>query len=159
MIIIVFGVSGSGKTTIGKLLAEQLRLPFYDADDFHPEANVKKMSDGFPLDDVDRAPWLLALAKYIAEWSQGKGAVLACSALKESYRTLLSSQYRKDIIWVYLSGSKAVIKKRMETRADHFMPSKLLDSQFEALEVPTYGIHVDISKDKTTIVETVLSKL
>ena len=159
MIIIVFGVSGSGKTTIGKLLAQQLNLPFYDADDFHPEANVKKMSDGFPLNDTDRQPWLLALAKHIAEWSKNKGAVLACSALKESYRTLLSSQYRKDIIWVYLSGSKAVIKNRMETRADHFMPSKLLDSQFEALEVPTYGIHVDISKDKISIVEIILSKL
>lgn len=159
MIIIIFGVSGCGKTTIGKLLAEELNIPFYDADDFHPEANIKKMSNGHPLNDEDREPWLLTLANQVNIWSADKGAILACSALKEKYRKLLSSVYKEDIIWVHLSGSKEIIKARMDARAGHFMPSKLLESQFKALEIPTYGIHVDISEDTTTIVNTIVSKL
>ena len=135
MVIIVMGVSGSGKTHVGKLLAEALSLPFYDADNFHPPHNVAKMKQGHPLTDADRAPWLAILADKITEWNQRGGAILACSALKESYRVQLSSEYTADVRFAYLQGSKELILKRMLAR-DHFFPPELLDSQFADLEEP-----------------------
>ncbi len=152
------GVSGSGKTTIGEQLAKKLELPYYDADDFHPQTNIDKMKSGLPLNDNDRKPWLLTLAKELSLWEQKKGAVLACSALKETYRTLLMSQSKK-IEWVYLSGTFNVIKSRLESRAGHFMKSDLLQSQFDALEVPNYGIHVTIDNTPLQIINTITEKL
>jgi len=159
MIIIVFGVSGSGKSTIAKGLSDRLHIPYYDADDFHPKANITKMSDGKSLDDKDRLPWLLTLAENIYKWSLNKGAVLACSALKEQYRTLLSSDYKTKIHWVLLNGTPEIIKKRMDSRKGHYMSSKLLKSQFKDLEVPDYGIQVDISADPESMIDEIISKL
>ena len=159
MIIVIFGVSGSGKSTIAEALAKALNRPYYDADDFHPSANIEKMSNGMALDDSDREPWLQSLAQHIFDWSQKDGAVLACSALKEKYRTLLGSKSKEDIIWVYLKGTYEQIQSRMENRKDHFMSPQMLESQFEALEVPNYGLHIDISSSPETIVASILKKL
>ncbi|MGB3776784.1 MAG: gluconokinase [Tunicatimonas sp.] len=136
MVIIVMGVSGSGKTHVGKLLAEALLLPFYDADNFHPPSNVAKMEQGNPLTDADRLPWLTILADKIKIWNTQGGAVLACSALKESYRIQLSVNYTANVRFVYLQGSKELILNRMLER-DHFFPPELLDSQFADLEEPS----------------------
>jgi carbohydrate kinase (thermoresistant glucokinase family) len=145
---IVMGVSGSGKSTIGKLWAEACDLPFLDADDFHPIANVKKMSSGIPLTDEDRWPWLEILADEIR--SRERGCVLACSALKVSYRKLLEQE--NDIVFIYLDVSKEELRRRLEARSDHFMPAALLDSQFEALEVPRDAVVVNASEPPEVII-------
>jgi len=156
--IIVFGVSGCGKTTIGKQLANQLAIPFYDADNFHPDANVQKMSNGLALNDEDRYPWLSILAKNIKDWTINGQAVLACSALKESYRKQLAKN-NKAITWVYLNGTYQIIEDRIKKRTNHFMQSDLLKSQFEALEVPNYGIHVNIDQTPEQIIKTIRTQL
>ena len=117
------------------------------------------MSNGIALNDDDRTPWLQSLAQHIYNWSKKGGAVLACSALKEKYRTLLGSKSKEDIIWVYLKGTYEQIQSRMENRKDHFMSPQMLESQFEALEVPNYGLHIDISSSPETIVASILKKL
>ncbi len=151
------GVSGCGKTTIGRKLSEALGMPFFDADDFHPKANISKMASGLALNDNDRLPWLQQLAKNIDNWESKEGAVLACSALKESYREILMSK-KEDIIWIVLSGSKALVKDRIQKREGHFMSSDLLDSQYKDLEIPKYGIHVDIAEPPREIIKRILSK-
>ncbi len=158
MVIVVMGVSGCGKTTISKKLSKTLNLPYFDADDFHPKSNIDKMTNKQALNDEDRWPWLQILADNISHWSIEEGAVLACSALKESYRTLLSSKY-ESIIWIYLSGNKSLIKKRIEKRSGHFMSSDLLNAQFKDLEIPNYGIHIDIYKSPEDIINTIVSKI
>lgn len=159
MVIIVLGVSGSGKSTIASGLSEELGIPYYDADDFHPQENILKMSNGQSLNDQDRLPWLKILAKNIGDWSNGKGGVLACSALKENYRAILSLESSSKINWVYLAGTKKVIKARMDNRKGHYMSSKLLNSQFADLEVPEYGIHVDISQTPDMLIKEIITKL
>lgn len=151
---IIMGVSGSGKTSLGTLLAQKLNLPFYDADDYHPKANIDKMSQGIPLTDEDRMPWLQTLHQEISSWE--KGSVLACSALKERYREIL----RKDhpITWIYLKGDASTILARMKQRA-HFMKPEMLQSQFSALEAPSYGIHLDITSSLETMVSQILANL
>ena len=131
MSIVVMGVSGCGKSTVGKALAEHLGRPFFDADDFHPEANVAKMSAGQPLDDADRRPWLDRLAELLRDEPE---AVLACSALKRAYRDQLA-QHTDDVTFVHLHAERDAIAKRMSDRA-HFFPAELLDTQFAALEPP-----------------------
>ena len=116
MIIVVMGVSGSGKTTVGKALASELEVPFYDADDFHPQGNIVKMKQGIPLDDKDRKSWLEILSKNLVQWEAATGAVLACSALKEIYRSALQSGKNNDIIWIFLYGRPELIKARMSGR-------------------------------------------
>lgn len=143
MIFIVTGVSGSGKTTIGTLLSEKTHLPFFDADDFHPGKNVEKMSQGIPLSDHDRIPWLEHLAEKIQDWERGGGAVLACSALKESYRQILQSI--PEIYWIHLQGERLILEERLKKRKNHYMPPGLLDSQLETWEQPAYGLHLDIN--------------
>jgi 6-phosphogluconate dehydrogenase len=157
MVIIVFGVSGSGKTTTGQLLAEQMNLPFYDADDFHPPENVKKMSTGIPLQDEDRKHWLEDLAANIKEWSEKEGAVLACSALKEKYRKQL--HVSDDIQWVFLKGSPDLINERIKARKNHYMNPLLLESQIADLEMPEYGITVDVIKAPHLIVRRIMDRL
>ena len=152
------GVSGCGKTTLGKLLAEKKNLPFYDADDYHPISNLQKMKGGIPLSDKDRKPWLELLNTKLKEWSKGKGVVLACSALKESYRKLLTRGL-KEVHWVFLSGTQELIALRMQKRINHFMPFELLRSQLAELEEPEYGIKVDIDKSPELIVEHILQEL
>lgn len=156
--IVVMGVSGSGKTTIGKGLAKQLGLPYFDADDFHPASNIEKMKHGIPLNDKDRMPWLNLLANQMKIWDEQGGAVLSCSALKESYRKLLASK-SKPINWVYLKGSFEVIQSRLEQRAGHYMKSGLLQSQFDTLEEPHYGIHINIENTTEEIIANIISKL
>ena len=135
-VLVVMGVSGSGKTTIAALLAGRMGWEFEDGDDFHPPANVAKMHGGTPLTDEDRWPWLRAMAAWIdATRGAGRHGVLACSALKRAYRAILVGD-RPDVRLVYLQGSKALIGQRQAARQGHFMPPGLLDSQFATLEEP-----------------------
>jgi gluconokinase len=151
MIILVMGVSGSGKTTIGALLAATLHWQFQDADQFHPAANIAKMRHGIPLNDVDRLPWLLAMQQAIADWQQaGIHTVLACSALKADYRQRLSQA--APIKEVYLKGSFALIQQRLQQRQGHYMKADLLQSQFDTLEEPDDALVVDISQSPEAIV-------
>lgn len=145
MIVVLMGVSGSGKTTVGKILASQLGWTFCDADDFHPTANVAKMHEGIPLTDADRQPWLAALARRIDEArDRSENLVLACSALKHSYQDYL--RHDLDVVkYVYLSGSPDLVAQRLANRKGHFMNPALLKSQFEALEPPEHAVQVDIS--------------
>ena len=152
------GFSGCGKTTILKMLSETLNLPFFDADDFHPEANIVKMAKGLPLNDSDSMPWLRALAVKLNEWSSQEGAILACSALKESYREHLNSQF-EQIHWIYLDGTYERIEERLLKRKDHFFKPDLLASQFEALEIPDYGVHVDIDDKPERVIDSIIKKM
>ena len=152
------GVSGSGKSTIGRSLAEALHLPFIDGDDHHPKANVDKMSAGRALDDSDRAGWLKVLNKIAL--AHGKtGAVIACSALKETYRQLLMENLEDQCQWVILEGTFDLILERIEKRGGHFMPSALLQSQFDTLEIPAYGIHLDISQAPDSLITNLVDQL
>ena len=153
------GVSGIGKTTIGKKLAEKLEIPFYDADDYHPEANVKKMSNGLALDDEDRKEWLEILAKNVKDWSENKGAVLACSALKEIYRESLSNGLKDQVVFVYLHAEYDLVFKRMKARKGHYFKESLLKSQFDTLEEPQSAIKVDVDQEITEIVNEALEKI
>jgi len=159
MIIVVMGVSGSGKTTVGKALASALKIPFYDADDFHQQSNIVKMEQGIPLQDLDRESWLETLSKNLTQWEAATGAVLACSALKEMYRTALNSGVNNDMTWVYLYGHSELIKERMVGRRGHYFKPELLDSQLADLEPPQYGWHFNISSSADQIVKSVLNKL
>lgn len=156
MIYYVMGVSGSGKTTIGEMLAKKLGLPFFDADGFHSPENIEKMSLGKPLTDGDRTGWLKAIhGKAVEILNKNGSAVITCSALKEKYRSAISDGVENSVKWVMLNGTYDLIKKRMEERS-HFMPSALLKSQFETLEKPDYGIHISIEKTPQEIVEEIM---
>jgi len=142
------GPAGSGKTTVGKLLASQLSWGFADGDDFHPSANVAKMSRGIPLTDEDRLPWLQAIRDAMKQWlAQGQNVVLACSALKRSYRDLLGiGSNAKDIKLVYLRGSYDLLLERLHLRKGHYMKEQMLTSQLADLEEPTDALPIDVSK-------------
>jgi len=131
-LLVVMGVSGSGKTTVGAALAQRLRLPFADADDFHSEANVAKMSAGIPLTDDDRLPWLRAIGAWLALNVEG-GGVVSCSALRRSYRNVLR-EAAPDVAFVHLHGDPDVVRRRVAGRPGHFMPESLVASQFDTLE-------------------------
>lgn len=157
-ILFVMGVSGSGKTTIGTLLSKKLNVPFFDGDSFHPEANIKKMSESKPLNDNDRQGWLERLNKLAIE-NKSIGAVIVCSALKEKYRTILGNQIEDQHKIIYLKGSYALINDRINKRENHFMPKGLLKSQFDALEIPIGAITVPIDQSPEAIVNEVIEKL
>ncbi|TYA74386.1 gluconokinase [Seonamhaeicola marinus] len=157
-IIIVMGVCGSGKTAIGKALSERLGLPFFDGDDFHPQENLDKMTNSVPLNDNDRQPWLLKLSKNLKEWQNSTGAILACSALKESYRQVLNTDLR-NVFWIVLQGDFDVIIKRMLSRSNHYMKSEMLQSQFDVLEIPNYGFHVSIEKSIEEISNSIIEEI
>ena len=159
MIIIIMGVAGSGKTTVARLLAEQLSWTFRDSDEFHPPANIEKMSRGIPLDNADRAPWLAAMRAAIEAWlRENTNAVLTCSCLKADYRkTVLVDPARMRM--VYLKGSFELIEARLRQRANHFMKVNLLKSQFEILEEPQDAIVVDVSEPPEVIVQKIRQAL
>lgn len=142
-VIVVMGVASVGKTSLAIELSKKLRLSFFDADDFHPEANKLKMASGHPLNDQDRSGWLQKLHELLST-HQSQGAVLACSALKESYRQILMGQIGHKISWIFLHGSFDLLTKRIKNRKEHFMPESLLQSQFDTLEVPAYGLHLNV---------------
>ena len=152
MVILVMGVAGSGKTTVGCALAAALGWSFRDADDFHPPANVAKMSAGLPLDDTDRAPWLAAIRAHIdACLARGENAIVTCSALKEKYRAgLVADPARVKL--VHLTGSPALLATRIAGRAGHFMKPEMLASQLAALEPPRDALAVDIAESPDQLV-------
>lgn len=161
-VVVIMGVSGCGKSTIGNLLAARLQWEFEDADWFHPDSNIDKMQRGIPLDDKDRAPWLEAIAAWIDEVRKAGGhGIIACSALKRRYRDVLIGK-RTDVRLVYLKGDEVLIARRIATRHEHFMPQALLHSQFEALEEPGDDedpIVVSIEPKPQEIVEAIVSAL
>ena len=158
MIIAVMGVTGSGKSTVGRLLARQLRWQFYEGDDFHPPANVEKMKRGVPLDDRDRRPWLKAIRESLrAAVDRGENAVIACSALKVSYRRML--QIRGKVIFVYLKASVPLIQRRLKKRTGHFMNPDLIQSQFDTLEEPKDAFQVDAGLTPGKIIQRIRNKL
>ncbi len=161
MIVVLMGVSGVGKTTIGTLLAERTAATFADADDYHPAANKAKMAAGIPLDDEDRQPWLEVLNGVLKGWfSAGASGVLACSALKAAYRqTLEGGMPAGTVQFVLLDGSKETIAARLAARHHEFMSTQLLESQFQALEAPADGIRVANDRAPGVVVEEILEKV
>ena len=158
LIVILMGVSGSGKTTVGQLLAAELGCEFYDADDFHPPENVRKMSRGEPSNDEDRFPWLDALLDLArGEIENERNVVIACSALKEIYRERL--QIGGKIKFVHLKGDFRLIQQRLAKRSRHFMNPALLQSQFDALEEPANAVGVEISDPPAEIVRRIIELL
>ncbi|HJZ17002.1 MAG TPA: gluconokinase [Stellaceae bacterium] len=162
VIVVLMGVSGSGKTTVAALLAAALGCQFQEGDDLHPRENVEKMRSGTPLTDADRMPWLRKIAEEIDGWrARGECGVLTCSALKRSYRDLIIGD-RHDVVLVYLKGSRDLIHRRMIARHEHFMPVALLDSQFATLEEPTPDEHpiiVDVGGNPTKIAHKIVCQL
>jgi gluconokinase len=154
MIVVVMGVSGSGKSTVGALLAERLGVEFLDADEFHPPENVARMAAGVPLTDADRKPWLERLN---AELRKRKDAVLACSALKESYRRALAQGLACR--FVHLRGPLDLIRERMQVRRHRYMPASLLESQFATLEPPADAVEVNIAEPPERCVEIIVAAL
>lgn len=158
MVVIIMGVTGAGKTTIGSLLAEQLGWRFADADDFHPPSNIEKMRHGIPLSDDDRRPWLDRLRAEIDGWlAAGKNVVLACSALKRSYRQQLEAG--SSVHFVYLKGSRELIIARLRARHGHFAGEAILAGQFADLEEPKGAVTVEISGTPPEIVADIRAKL
>jgi 6-phosphogluconate dehydrogenase len=159
MILVMIGPMGCGKTTVGRLIAERLGFPFEDADDFHPPENVSKMRNGIPLDDEDRIDWLATLKGRIDDRrSSGENLVLACSALKTRYRDLLGVD-QKEIITIYLKGSRGLLRERLNNREHQYMNKELLDSQVDAMEAPTDGLIVDISRSPDALCDEIVSLL
>ena len=157
MVIVVMGVSGAGKTAIGRALASATKASFVDADDLHSAANVAKMRSGAPLDDDDRAPWLAAVRAVIARWlDDATDGVVACSALKQSYRDTLMKPH-ENVHLVYLRADRATLERRLRARSQHFMPASLLDSQLSTLEPPTDAIVVDAARPIDEVVRAIVS--
>jgi len=158
MIIVLMGVTGTGKSTIGRALAESLGWTFLDADEFHSPANIEKMKTGIPLSDLDRKPWLEDLRAAVHNSvARNESAVLACSALKESYRQFLLRD--NDAKLVYLKGDYGLIKERLRNRRDHYMNPDLLDSQIQTLEEPADCLEIDVSAEPLEIVDIIRKHL
>jgi gluconokinase len=158
MIVVVMGVAGAGKSSIGQLLASELRCEFLDGDGLHPPANIHKMTVGIPLTDADRVPWLAAIhARIVESFERGRNLVVACSALKQRYRETLANGV--SITWVYLKGSEEVIRARLLERQHHFMKAEMLASQFADLEEPTDAIVIDVEMAPSVAAREVLGTL
>jgi len=160
-VIVIMGVAGSGKTTIGNLLAQRHGGVFYDADDFHPQANVDKMAQGHPLNDEDRMPWLQRLRREVIDTAtEGRITILACSALKRNYREILGLN-QTDVSTVFLRGDPEILEQRISSREGHYMKPGMLTSQLETLEVPSpqEALHVSITRNPEEIAETIEAEL
>ena len=158
--IIVMGVSGCGKTSVGTGLSKATGLPFFDGDNFHSKKNIEKMAEGIPLDDEDRKEWLESLHIFLkTHLEKGESLILACSALKESYREILKQDHQDNIVLVYLRGNYDLIHNRMKQREGHYMKATMLRSQFDALEEPQDAFVIDIQKSISGIVEEILHLL
>jgi gluconokinase len=158
MIIVVMGVAGAGKSTVGQMLAAELRADFLDGDSLHPPANIQKMTMGIPLTDADRAPWLAAIHSRIVEsFERGQSLVVACSALKQRYRETLADGV--SITWVYLKGSEEVIRARLPERQHHFFKAQMLASQFADLEEPADAIVIDVEIAPSVAVRQIVGAL
>jgi gluconokinase len=157
-IIFIMGVSGSGKTTVGKLVAQKIPLPFFDADDFHSEENKAKMKAGQPLTDDDRAEWLRQINQLAITQGQLNGAVIACSALKEKYRKVLETGVSKAR-WFFLQGNYDTIFQRLQKRQGHYMPASLLQSQFDNLEIPDTAFCIGIENEPSFIADTISKQI
>ena len=158
-VIFIMGVSGCGKSTVGQLLSKRLKVPFFDGDDFHPQSNVDKMSNGVPLNDEDRYGWLVALNKLAKETLESNSCVIVCSALKQSYREILSTDIQNQSKWIHLAGSFDQILDRINKRENHYMLSNLLQSQFDILEQPLNALEIKIDLKPEDIVEIIAKKM
>lgn len=164
MVLILMGVSGSGKTTVGRQLADEFGWPFYEGDDFHSDASVEKMSRGVPLDDADRKSWLEKIHDLAARRIEdGRSAVVACSALKQKYRATIRGDHGERVQFVYLKGSFDLIKQRLKERTNHYMPASLLKSQFKAMQEPDAEeegvVEVNIAQPPPAIAEDIRDAL
>ena len=159
MVFIIYGVSSSGKTTIGKKISSKLGVPFYDADDFHSDVNIKKMSNGIPLNDQDRLSWLQKISHKIHICNSDIGAVFACSALKEKYRKILTGSCSKEVRFIFLKIDKSEATKRLEMRKKHFFPLALLDNQFQVLEKSSNAIEVNASNQIELVCDEIYAKI
>ncbi|WP_246109051.1 NADP-dependent phosphogluconate dehydrogenase [Seonamhaeicola algicola] len=158
-VIFIMGVSGCGKSTIAKLLSDEMNIPYFDGDDFHPEQNVAKMTNGQPLNDEDRQGWLEALNRLAKNQLKTNSCIIVCSALKETYRNTLSNTIENQVKWIHLTGDFDLISERLNNRQGHFMTSQLLQSQFDTLETPRNAIQVDISSSPQDIVKHIKNDL
>lgn len=159
MVLILMGVSGAGKTTVGRMLAGSLGWDFRDGDDLHPAANRAKMNSGLALTDADRRPWLAAIRAMIDGYlARGQSAIVACSALKRSYREMLSANSAR-VRFVWLDGSRELIARRIAARRGHFMPAELLASQFSDLEAPAGALRIEVAGSPAEVVATIRREL
>ncbi|MEO7767348.1 MAG: gluconokinase [Ferruginibacter sp.] len=158
-VIYIMGVSGSGKTTIGKQLSERTGYSFYDADNFHTKENIAKMNAGNPLTDEERWPWLENIHDFVSKTIGSHNIILVCSALREVYRRRLSRGIEDKCRWVFLQGDYNTIQARLNLRKDHYMPVALLKSQFDTLEIPANAITADILLPPEDIVDSIISKI
>jgi carbohydrate kinase (thermoresistant glucokinase family) len=155
-VLILMGVTCSGKTAFGKVLSKRLNRPFYDGDHFHSKENIRKMKQGIPLNDEDRWPWLKDLHQLAIQQAEG-GAIIACSALKSTYRQVIRTS--ENMLFIYLKADKKTIAQRLALRKNHFMPASLLDSQFAALEAPKDGCTLDATQSFEVNVDLVIAYL
>lgn len=155
-VLFIMGVSGSGKSAVGRALSMRTGIPFYDGDDFHPRANVEKMRSGQALTDADRAGWLEAIRRFALEKLADSSLIVACSALKESYRLQLMRQMEGLCDWVVLQGDYDLLYARLSSRRGHFMPPALLQSQLDTLELPAYGLHIQVNQPVEAIVDQII---
>ncbi len=158
-VIFIMGVSGVGKSTIGHLLSEELGIPFFDGDDYHPERNIIKMSNRLALTDEDRQPWLDALNALAKKQIETNSCIIGCSALKQVYRDILAKEIEDQSTWVHLQGTFEQIMERLNKRSDHFMPSELLKSQFDTLQESDVSINIDIDLTPDKIVHLIVESL